>query len=90
MQAKHGAGGAGLPSVPSAYGVGQYTREWIVREAEFRRQMALVRAERDTRPGVLLRCRRKAGYVVIRAGMWLCAVRIPPREHTPRLEAAAE
>ena len=70
-----------VPSVglPSAYTTGQYTREWIQNEAAHRSRLQLARAAREADPGRIVRVRRKAGYLLIRAGMWLCAVRFPAR-----------
>jgi hypothetical protein len=85
MHGNNSAGTTPRGGLPSAYTVGQYNQQWIVGEAEHRRKLALAREVQDADPGPVLRTRRKAGYLLIRAGMWLCAVSFP----APNRQASA-
>lgn len=65
-------------ALPSVYTTGQYNREWIDKEAAYRRQLALARASREAAPARVTRARHATGILLIRAGVWLRAARFPP------------
>ena len=85
MRITHTANDVPNAAIPSAYTAGQYNQQWIVKEAAYRQQLQLVRDARNSDPGVLVRTRRKAGILLIRAGVWLCAVSFPARNQRASL-----
>jgi hypothetical protein len=64
-------------ALPSAAIVGTRTREWVTREAEYRRQLTLARAADEATPGLVQRTRRWTGQALIRAGAWCCRLGVP-------------
>jgi hypothetical protein len=70
-------------ALPSAHTAEPFGRGWIEKEAAHQRQLALAREGREAEPGRVARARRKAGYLLIRSGVWLGAVSFPPARKEP-------